>query len=128
MPNNESRRPHPPQPEQRQTPPGETSAMEPRPDHGERSYKGSGRLAGKAAIITGADSGIGRAVAIAFAREGADVLIGYLQEDRDAEETKHWVEQAGRRAVLVKGDVADESHCQSLVDRAMNEFGKLDIL
>lgn len=128
MPNDESRRPQPPQPEQRQTPPGATPAMDPKPDHGENSYKGSGRLAGKAAIITGADSGIGRAVAIAFAREGADVLIGYLQEDRDAQETRQWVEQAGRRAVLMAGDVADEAHCQSLVDCAVKEFGKLDIL
>jgi hypothetical protein len=102
--------------------------MAPKPDHGEHSYKGCGRLAGKAAIITGADSGIGRAVAIAFAREGADVLISYLQEDADAEETRHWVEQAGRRAVLMPGDVADENYCESLVKRAVEEFGKLDIL
>jgi hypothetical protein len=102
--------------------------MAPKPDHGEHSYKGSGRLAGKAAIITGADSGIGRAVAIAFAREGADVLVSYLQEDADAEETRHWVEQAGRRAILMPGDVADEAYCTSLVERALAEFGKLDIL
>jgi hypothetical protein len=102
--------------------------MTPQPDHGEHSYKGSGRLAGKAAIITGSDSGIGRAVAIAFAREGADVLISYYEEDDDAKETQHWVEQAGRRAILMPGDVADETYCQSLVDRAVREFGKLDIL
>ena len=128
MPNNDGHRPQPPQPEQRQTPPGATPAMAPKPDHGEHSYKGSGRLSGKAAIITGADLGIGRAVAIAFAREGADVLISYLQEDQDAQETRHWVEQAGRRAGPMPGDVSDESHCQSLIDRALKEFGKLDIL
>lgn len=128
MANGASRRPQPPQPEQRQAPPGATGSMAPKPDHGEHSYKGSGRLAGKAAIITGADSGIGRAVAIAFAREGADVLVSYLQEDADAEETRHWVEQAGRRAVLMPGDVADEAYCTSLVERALAEFGKLDIL
>jgi NAD(P)-dependent dehydrogenase (short-subunit alcohol dehydrogenase family) len=129
MPNDDnSRRPQPPQPEQRQAPPGKTGAMTPQPDHGEHSYKGSGRLAGKAAIITGSDSGIGRAVAIAFAREGADVLISYYEEDDDAKETQRWVEQAGRRAILMPGDVADEKYCQSLVDRAVREFGKLDIL
>ena len=127
MPNDDNR-PQPPQPEQRQTPPGATSDMTPKPDHGEHSYKGSGRLAGKAAIITGADSGIGRAVAIAFAREGADVLISYLEEHDDAKETQHWVEQAGRRAILMPGDVSDETYCQSLIDRAVQEFGKLDIL
>jgi hypothetical protein len=102
--------------------------MMPKPDHGEHSYKGSGRLAGKAAIITGADSGIGRAVAIAFAREGADVLISYLAENDDARETQHWVEQAGRRAILMPGDVSDESYCEALVERAVDDFGKLDIL
>jgi NAD(P)-dependent dehydrogenase (short-subunit alcohol dehydrogenase family) len=124
-----SARPAPPQPEQRQSPPGTTSEMMPTPDHGEHSYKGSNRLAGKAAIITGADSGIGRAVAIAFAREGADVLISYLEEeDEDAKETQHWVEQAGRRAILMPGDVSDEAYCQALVERAVGEFGKLDVL
>jgi NAD(P)-dependent dehydrogenase (short-subunit alcohol dehydrogenase family) len=127
MPNDDNR-PQPPQPEQHQEPPGVTAEMTPKPDHGEHSYKGSGRLAGKAAIITGSDSGIGRAVAIAFAREGADVLISYLQEDDDAKETQRWVEQCGRRAILMPGDVSDESHCQSIVDRAVQEFGKLDIL
>jgi NAD(P)-dependent dehydrogenase (short-subunit alcohol dehydrogenase family) len=127
MPNDENR-PQPPQPEQRQTPPGATQDMTPEPDHGEHSYKGSGRLAGKAAIITGADSGIGRAVAIAFAREGADVLISYLQEHDDAKQTQHWVEQAGRRTILMPGDVADETYCQSVIDRAIQEFGKLDVL
>src|SRR6195952_4437799 len=128
MPNDDNR-PQPPQPEQHQEPPGVTAEMTPKPDHGEHSYKGSNRLAGKAAIITGADSGIGRAVAIAFAREGADVLISYLEEeDEDAKETQHWVEQAGRRAILMPGDVSDEAYCQALVERAVGEFGKLDVL
>jgi short chain dehydrogenase len=100
--------PRPPQPEQKQEPPGHTAAMAPQPDHGEESYKGCGKLEGRAAIITGGDSGIGRAVAIAFAREGADILISYLpEEEDDARETARWVEQAGRRVVLVPGDIAD---------------------
>jgi NAD(P)-dependent dehydrogenase (short-subunit alcohol dehydrogenase family) len=123
-----SAHPRPPQPEQSQSPPGQTGEMAPTPDHGERSYKGSGRLAGKAAIITGADSGIGRAVAIAFAREGADVLISYLDEHDDAEETARWVRDAGRKAVLAAGDIAEEQHCKDLVQQAMREFGRLDIL
>jgi len=102
--------------------------MQPKPDHGEHSYKGSGRLAGKAAIITGADSGIGRAVAIAFAREGADVLISYLDEHEDAKQTQHWVELSGRRCAVVPGNIADEQHCEWLIDRAVKEFGQLDIL
>ena len=120
--------PQPPMPEQKQDMPGTTDKMQPRPDHGEESYKGSGRLEGRAAIITGGDSGIGRAVAIAFAREGADVLISYYNEDEDAEETKDWIEKAGRKAILVPGDIKDESHCRSLVERAADEFGRLDIL
>jgi NAD(P)-dependent dehydrogenase (short-subunit alcohol dehydrogenase family) len=116
------------QPAQQQTPPGVTSEMEPRPDHGEQSYRGSGRLEGKATVITGADSGIGRAVAIAYAREGADVLISYLDEHEDAEETRRWVEDAGRRAVLVPGDVADPAHCRSIVAKAVEEFGRIDVL
>ncbi|MBV9784077.1 MAG: SDR family oxidoreductase [Acidisphaera sp.] len=118
----------PPQPDQKQPPPGSTGEMTPKPDHGEESYRGSGRLAGRAAIITGADSGIGRAVAIAYAREGADVLISYLEEHDDAAETARWIEQAGRRAIVVAGNVAEESHCKELVDRAVREFGRLDIL
>jgi NAD(P)-dependent dehydrogenase (short-subunit alcohol dehydrogenase family) len=102
--------------------------MNPRPDHGEESYKGSGKLAGKAALITGADSGIGRAVAIAFAREGADILISYLEEHHDARETAKWVEKAGKRAVLIAGDVSQEEHCQALVKRTIHEFGKIDLL
>lgn len=123
-----TKRPEPPQPRQQQSPPGRTREMRPESDHGEHSYKGSGRLAGKAALITGADSGIGRAVAVAFAREGADVLIAYLNEHDDAQETARWVEQAGKRGVCVAGDVSQEQHCQALVKRALGEFGKLDIL
>src|SRR5581483_3460267 len=96
--------------------------------HGEETYVGHGRLTGKAAVITGGDSGIGRAVAIAFAREGADVLIAYLEEHDDARETARWVEQAGRRAVLVAGDLAHPGHCTSVIDRALQEFGRLDVL
>jgi NAD(P)-dependent dehydrogenase (short-subunit alcohol dehydrogenase family) len=120
--------PKPPFKTPHQEPPGETRQMAPQPDHGERSYKGCGKLAGRAALITGADSGIGRAVAIAFAREGADILISYLEEHEDAKETARWVEQAGRRAVLMAGDVSDPAHCKKLVARAVEEFGHLDIL
>jgi NAD(P)-dependent dehydrogenase (short-subunit alcohol dehydrogenase family) len=120
--------PTPPQPRQEQSPPGFTEELSPKPDHGEHSYRGCGKLKGRAALITGADSGIGRAVAIAFAREGADVLISYLCEHDDARETARWVEEAGRQAVLVAGDVKDPGHCRQLVDRAVREFGKLDIL
>jgi NAD(P)-dependent dehydrogenase (short-subunit alcohol dehydrogenase family) len=114
------------EPEQR--PPGALDAMRNQPDHGEDSYRGSGRLDGKRAIITGGDSGIGRAVAIAFAREGADVLISYLSEHDDANETAKLVEQAGRRAVLVAGDLAERAQCQAVVDRAVAEFGGIDVL
>jgi hypothetical protein len=102
--------------------------MEPRPDHGEQSYRGSGRLAGKKAVITGGDSGIGRAVAIAFAREGADVLISYLDEHDDAKDTARYVEQAGRRCVLVAGDLSDRSHARTIIPRAVEEFGRVDVL
>lgn len=98
---NEPRRPSPPQPEQQQQPPGETTLMMPVPDHGEDSYQGNGKLAGKVALITGADSGIGKAVAIAFAREGADAVISYLNEDDDARDTAKWVEDAGRKALVI---------------------------
>ncbi|KAA5614651.1 SDR family oxidoreductase [Rhodovastum atsumiense] len=120
--------PQPPFPKQQQAPSGRTEEMQPTPDHGEHSYKGSGRLAGKAAIITGGDSGIGRAVAIAFAREGADVLISYLEQHEDARETARWVEQAGRRVELIAGDIADQGHCRGIVERALQAFGRLDIL
>jgi NAD(P)-dependent dehydrogenase (short-subunit alcohol dehydrogenase family) len=102
--------------------------MEPRPDYGEETYQGHGRLEGKAALITGGDSGIGRAVALAFAREGADVLISYLDADTDAQETVRVVEAAGRTAVAVRGDIGEEAHCQDLVARALQAFGRLDIL
>lgn len=120
--------PKPPFPEQQQSMPGQTAAMDPRPDHGEESYKGSGRLQGKRALITGGDSGIGRAVAIAFAREGADVLISYLNEDEDARETARWVEKAGRKAVLVAGDIQSPEHCRKLVEQTISDLGGIDIL
>jgi len=120
--------PKPPYPAQQQPMPGSTGAMSPRPDHGEESYRGAGRLAGKKAIITGGDSGIGRAVAIAYAREGADVLIAYLNEDQDASEVKALVEREGRKAVLVPGDIRNADHCRSIVRRAVEQFGGVDIL
>ncbi|HEY9057140.1 MAG TPA: SDR family oxidoreductase [Aurantimonas sp.] len=120
--------PRPKQPSQRQDMPGKTDAMAPRPDHGEESYKGSGKLIDRVAIITGGDSGIGRAVAIAFSREGADVLISYYDEDEDARETARLVEEAGRKAVVVPGDIKQEDHCEALVKKAMDTFGRLDIL
>lgn len=116
------------QPPQQQPVPGVQSEMTPKPDCGEESYRGFGRLTGRAAVITGADSGIGRAVAIAYAREGADVLIAYLSEDADAEETARYVEDAGRKAVLVRGDVSAPGHCRTIIDRAVEEFGKIDVL
>jgi NAD(P)-dependent dehydrogenase (short-subunit alcohol dehydrogenase family) len=120
--------PKPPFPSQTQPMPGLTRKMDPVPDHGERSYKGSNRLQGKKAIITGGDSGIGRAVAIAFAREGADVVISYLSEDEDAQATAQLIEDAGRKAVLVKGDIQFPDHCRSIVDRAVSDLGGIDIL
>jgi NAD(P)-dependent dehydrogenase (short-subunit alcohol dehydrogenase family) len=108
--------------------PGTEKEMTPGADHGEESYQGSGRLEDRVALITGADSGIGRAVAIALAREGADVLISYLSEHDDARETAKWVEKAGRRAVLAAGDIQEERHCRSLIERAVSELGRLDIL
>jgi NAD(P)-dependent dehydrogenase (short-subunit alcohol dehydrogenase family) len=116
------------QPTQTQEPPGTTAQMRPRPDHGEESYRGTGRLAGKKAVITGADSGIGRAVAIAYAREGADVLLSYLNEDDDAEDTARLVREAGRKAVLLPGDIAQAQHCRDIIDRAVAEFGQIDVL
>ena len=109
--------------------PGLTEDMRTKPDHGEESYQGLGRLRDRAAIITGADSGIGRAVALAFAREGADVLFTYLpEEEEDAKETARWIEKAGRKAVKIIGDLRQEQHCQTVIDRAFQEFGKLDLL
>ncbi|WP_309131752.1 SDR family oxidoreductase [Brevibacterium sp.] len=115
-------------PAQQQTPPGTTAKMDPKPDHGEESYRGSSRLQDKAVVLTGGDSGIGRAVAIAYAREGADLLISYLDEHEDAEETKRWVEEAGRRCVLVPGNVAEPAHCRAIIDRAVDEFSRIDVL
>ncbi len=118
----------PPMTAQQQDFPGHSSLMTPKPDHGEQTYKGSGRLAGKRAIITGGDSGIGAAAAIAFAREGADLVIAYLDEHDDAEEIKSWVEKAGRKCVLVPGDIRSSEHCRKIVDTAATELGGLDIL
>jgi NAD(P)-dependent dehydrogenase (short-subunit alcohol dehydrogenase family) len=115
-------------PAQQQAPPGREDQLEPRADHGEESYVGHGRLQDRKTIITGADSGIGRAVAIAFAREGADVLISYLEEDDDARETARWVEEAGREAVLVRGDLSDQAHCRQVVQEAVDRFGRIDVL
>ncbi|WP_375487311.1 SDR family oxidoreductase [uncultured Mycobacterium sp.] len=115
-------------PEQQQNVPGVQSQMQPVPDCGEKSYRGSGKLTGKRAVITGGDSGIGRAVAIAFAREGADVLIAYLNEDDDAQDVAHYVEGAGRKCVLVRGDLSEPAHCRAVIDRAAQEFGGIDVL
>ncbi len=121
-------RPEPPQAEQQQEMPGTTNAMTPRPDHGEDSYVGHGRLTGKKTIITGGDSGIGRAVALAFAREGADVLIAYLSEDEDARETQRLIEAAGQQAVLVAGDISQPDHARAVVAKAVEAFGRVDVL
>jgi hypothetical protein len=119
----------PPFEEGKQSPPGKEHEMREQPDHGEHSYQGFNRLREKVALITGADSGIGKAVAIAFAREGADVLIGYLPgEQKDADETVRWIKDAGRRALPMAGDIRDEEHCRQMVDRAIGELGRLDIL
>lgn len=120
--------PVPPFPNQQQSMPGLTGKIDPGPDHSEKTYKGSGRLSDKRVIITGGDSGIGRAVAIAFAREGADILIAYLEEDEDAKDTADLVKEAGRKAVLVRGDIQNPQHCRSIVERALSEFGGVDIL
>lgn len=117
--------PTPPFPEQQS---GVESHMDPRPDYGEQTYVGYSRLAGKCAIITGGDSGIGRAVALAYAREGADVAIVYDEHDEDAEQTVHLVENEGRRCVRLKGDVGDEAFCRQVVERTVRELGHLDIL
>ncbi len=117
-----------PQVPQQQKPPGATADMTPAPDHGEESYVGSGRLTNKNAVITGADSGIGKAVAIAFAREGADVLISYLDEHEDANDTARWVGEAGRKAVLLAGDLTDPAHCRRVIATAVEELGGVDVL
>jgi NAD(P)-dependent dehydrogenase (short-subunit alcohol dehydrogenase family) len=119
----------PPYPEQQQPIPGSDDQMSPRADHGEESYVGgSGRLAGLVAVVTGGDSGIGRAVALAFAREGADVVVSYLNEEQDARETVRLVEESGRRTLAIAGDISDEAHCRRIVDDAVREFGRIDIL
>ncbi len=120
--------PTPPFPRQHQQVPGLESQMQPKPDYGLETYKGFNRLTGKTALITGGDSGIGRAVALAFAREGANVLISYLNEDPDAEEIVRAIHDSGQRAMAVPGDIGQEAHCRKLVDRAVGEFGHLDIL
>lgn len=120
--------PKPPFEAQQQAVPGSQANMQPYPDCGEKSYKGSGRLANKIALITGADSGIGRAVAIAFAREGADVAIAYLDEHEDAQETQRWVEEAGRQCLLLPGDLADKAQCVAIVDKTVEKFGRIDVL
>lgn len=122
--------PTPPFPKQKQKGAGIEDAMKPKADHGETSYRGFGRLAGKKAIITGGDSGIGKAIAIAFAREGADVVINFLanEELKDAKDTAKLVEQAGQKAVLVKGDIKKEKTCKKIVAQAVKEFGRIDIL
>ncbi len=118
-----------PEQDQRDQHPGLEEEMQPKPDYGYETYRGTGRLEGKAAIITGGDSGIGRAVALAFAREGADVLISYLEEEEpDAQETAQVVEEAGKKAVKVPGDIVEEAQCQRIVERAVDEFGKIDLL
>jgi NAD(P)-dependent dehydrogenase (short-subunit alcohol dehydrogenase family) len=120
--------PKPPFETQPQSVPGASAAMRPQPDYGEDSYRGSARLLDKAVLITGGDSGIGRAVALAFAREGADLLVSYLNEHNDAQETKRLVEAAGRQCVLVAGDISDARHCRGLVEQAVTSFGGIDVL
>jgi NAD(P)-dependent dehydrogenase (short-subunit alcohol dehydrogenase family) len=118
----------PPFDEKAQNVPGSEEQMQNEPDYGEDSYKGSGKLKGKKAVITGGDSGIGRAVALAFAREGADVAISYLNEDQDAEETRRVVEEAGQKCVLIPGDITEEAHCKKVIEKTIDEFGQIDIL
>jgi len=120
----------PPFPEERQSPPGTEGEMRNKPDHGEQSYRGFGRLMDRVALITGGDSGIGRAIAIAYAREGADVAFTYLspEEDEDANETARWVKEAGRKVLPVPTDIRDENNCRELVRRTISEFGAIHIL
>lgn len=120
--------PTPPFAPQAQSVPGSQRKMEPHPDCGEQSYKGSGRLNNKIALITGGDSGIGRAVAIAYAREGADVAIAYLDEHEDAQETARWVKEAGRQCLLLPGDLAHKEQCESIVAKTVAQFGRIDVL
>lgn len=127
-PNPQKMYPIPPYPEQEQTPPGIESQMDPRPEFGKESYSGSGKLKDKVALITGGDSGIGRAVATLYAKEGADVAISYLSEDEDAEETRQVVEKAGRRCILLPGDIGQKEHCKAIVKETIAQFGSIDIL
>ncbi len=122
--------PQPPFPEQKQQHPGVEAKMSPRADHGQDTYEGSGKLKEKIAVITGGDSGIGKAVAIAFAREGADIVLSYLNdmEDEDARDTAGYVEKAGRSCLLIKGDITSEEHCRSIIDQTVRRFGRVDIL
>lgn len=121
--------PKPKYPQSQIDPPGSDAEMNPQADHGETSYRGLGRLTDHCALITGGDSGIGRAVAIAFAREGADVAISYMdEEEEDAQETRRWVQEAGRKILLLPGDIQDEQHCAAMIDRVFEEFGRLDTL
>jgi len=124
-----SQGPKPEYPQDAIDPPGSIAEMNPKADHGEETYQGLGRLKDRVALITGGDSGIGRAVAIAYAREGADVVISYLpEEEADAADTARWIDKAGRKAVTLPGDITDERHCTSLVERVFAEFGRLDVL
>lgn len=118
----------PPFPKQQQETPGVETAMRPRADHGEESYRGFGRLRDRVAIITGGDSGIGRAVALAYAREGADIAVAYLNEHQDAEETRRLIEDAGRSALLLPGDLAEEAECARVVRDTVERFGRLDVI
>jgi NAD(P)-dependent dehydrogenase (short-subunit alcohol dehydrogenase family) len=120
--------PQPPYSGKEQTPPGNEEQMRPNADHGESSYEGTGRLEGCHALITGADSGIGRAVALAFAREGADVAISYLSEEKDAQETERLVIKAGRKAILLPGDIGERSEAKAVAQKAIDEFGTIDVL
>jgi NAD(P)-dependent dehydrogenase (short-subunit alcohol dehydrogenase family) len=126
----DEKHPVPPFPKQKQNTPGVEKKMQPLADHGEKSYKGCGKLVDKVAIITGGDSGIGKAVAIAFAREGADVVISYLAEREitDAKDTAKYVKAAGRKAILIRGDIRKESHCKKIIAQTVKEFGRVDIL
>ncbi len=123
-----SKYPRPPFAQKAQESPGSSARMQPEPDYGELTYKGSGRLEGRIALVTGADSGIGRAVAIAYAREGADVVVAYLDEQEDADKTGRWVREAGRRVLLVPGDLSQREPCRDLVAKAVAEFGRIDVL
>ncbi|HWL53690.1 MAG TPA: SDR family NAD(P)-dependent oxidoreductase, partial [Chthoniobacteraceae bacterium] len=128
LPDPRTKYPQPPYPAAEQQPPGYEEQMAPRADHGEESYRGHGRLEGRRALITGGDSGIGRAVAIAFAREGADVAIGYLSEEKDAQETARLVTEAGRKAVLLPGDIASRETCDRIAEEALGQLGGVDLL